>query len=103
MDYDRPTGKSAPGVWRIEFKGLRSRESMLKAIAAAMAFPPHFGVNLDALYDCLTDLPLEAGRDYRVVLADLPRSHDGDAVHAVFSDAVEAWRERGVNLRVSRA
>lgn len=103
MDKARPSGKAAPGAWRVEFKGLRSRESMLKAVAAAMAFPAHFGVNLDALYDCLTDLPLEAGREYRVTLADLPHSHDGDAVHTVFSDAAEAWRERGVSLRVARA
>ena len=100
MDNPR---KSAKTAWRLEFKGLRSRESMLKAVAAAMEFPAHFGVNLDALYDCLTDLPLVPGHDYKVTLADLPHSHDGDALHTVFSDAAEAWRERGVGLRVIRA
>lgn len=27
-----------------------------EAIAAALSFPAHYGKNLDALYDCLTDL-----------------------------------------------
>ncbi|MBB4682534.1 barstar family protein [Amycolatopsis jiangsuensis] len=32
------------------------KPSTLDAIAAAMSFPEHFGRNLDALYDMLTDL-----------------------------------------------
>ncbi|WP_370966176.1 barstar family protein [Amycolatopsis sp. cg9] len=32
------------------------KASTLSAFAAALSFPDHFGHNLDALYDCLTDL-----------------------------------------------
>lgn len=97
-------GKSAraPDRWRIDFKGLKSRASMLKAIAEAMGFPAHFGVNLDALYDCLTDLPLAPGTVYSVELAGLPHGAVGDPVHAVFVDAVDFWRDKGVVLAVSR-
>lgn len=95
-------GGPGRGEWRVEFKGLRSRDSMLKRIAASMGFPPHFGVNLDALYDCLTDLPLSPGTDCIVTLADLPHSALGDAIHAAFADAAEFWRERGVAMRVLR-
>lgn len=94
--------KRGPGQWRIDFKGLKSRESMLKAVAAALGFPPHFGVNLDALYDCLTDLPLERGKQYSIELAGLPHGAAGDGVHTVFADAAEHWRDHGVSLAIRR-
>jgi RNAse (barnase) inhibitor barstar len=94
--------KRAPGQWQVDFKGLKSRESMLKAVAAAFEFPPHFGVNLDALYDCLTDLPLERGKASSLELAGLPHGAVGDAVHTVFADAAEYWREHGVSLAIRR-
>ena len=102
------TGSSEDGpprvarAWRIDFKGRKTRESMLKATAAALEFPPHFGVNLDALYDCLTDLALRPGSAYSIALAGLARSPAGDAVHAVFADAAEFWRDKGVSLAVLR-
>jgi hypothetical protein len=37
--------------WTIEDK-----QSFLKAVSAAFAFPDHFGVNFDALSDCLADV-----------------------------------------------
>ena len=96
-------GRTGSGIgWRVGFKGLHSRESMLKAAAVALEFPPHFGMNLDALYDCLTDLPLKDGADYVIELAELARSPVGDAVHAVFADAAAFWRDRGIALRILR-
>lgn len=91
-----------PGQWRIELKGLKSRESILKTIAATLEFPPHFGGNLDALYDCLTDLPLTKGVSHSIELAGLPHGPAGDAVHAVFADAAEFWRDQGIALAIRR-
>ena len=90
------------GEWRIEFKGLRAKDSMLKAVAAALEFPPHFGHNLDALYDCLTDLPLKKGQRYQVVLDNLERSPAGDAIHTVFVDARQWWADQGVTFALTR-
>ena len=36
--------------------GLDTREALHAAIAQALSFPEWYGHNLDALYDCLTDL-----------------------------------------------
>lgn len=48
----------------------RTRAELLAAIAAALDFPPHFGRNLDALYDMLRDLSwLPAGDHELVVVA----------------------------------
>ena len=97
-----PVRGPAPTAWRIELKGLKSRESMLKTIAQTLDFPAHFGGNLDALYDCLTDMPFKTGVAYAVELADLPRAPIGDSVHAVFADAAEFWRDKGVTVAIRR-
>lgn len=98
----KPARGPAPTAWRIELKGLKSRESMLKAIAATLGFPAHFGGNLDALYDCLTDMPFKTGVAYTVELANLPHAAIGDSVHTVFADAAEFWRDKGVTVAVRR-
>ena len=36
---------------------IRSWDELYDRLAADLAFPDWFGRNLDALYDCLTDLP----------------------------------------------
>ena len=36
---------------------LETRDAALRAIGDALAFPDYYGVNLDALNDCLRDLP----------------------------------------------
>ncbi|HEX4325776.1 MAG TPA: barstar family protein [Burkholderiales bacterium] len=89
-------------TWHIDFKGLRSKESMLKKIAAALEFPPHFGANLDALYDCLTGLKLQKGHQYALYLDELEHGPAGDAVHTVFADAREWWADAGVTLALKR-
>jgi len=89
-------------VWHIEFKNLRSKDSMLKAIAAALEFPAYFGHNLDALYDCLTELKLEPGHRYAIHLDNLERAPAGDAIHTVFADARESWADAGVTLALTR-
>jgi hypothetical protein len=93
---------AAPTAWKVDFKGRATRDAMLAGIASVFAFPAHFGGNLDALYDCLTDLPLKAGTRYSVTLSGLARTPAGDAVHAAFADAAEFWRERRVVFDISR-
>jgi RNAse (barnase) inhibitor barstar len=89
-------------LWRIDFKGLRAQDSMLRTVAAALEFPPHFGRNLDALYDCLTELPLQKGHAYAIALDNLEHDPAGDAVYTVFADAREWWAEAGVTLALQR-
>jgi hypothetical protein len=89
-------------VWHIDFKGLRSKDSMLKKIAAELEFPAHFGRNLDALYDCLTEMELQKGHRYAIHLDELERSPAGDGIHAAFADAREAWADEGVTLALIR-
>ncbi|KRA37389.1 MULTISPECIES: barstar family protein [unclassified Nocardioides] len=41
----------------VDGAGLETRAEVLRAIGEALLFPSHYGVNLDALNDCLRDLP----------------------------------------------
>lgn len=40
----------------LDFKELDSKEAIQKYLAEKMKFPHYYGRNLDALYDCLTDI-----------------------------------------------
>ena len=40
----------------IDASGILSESDMHDAIANALQFPDYYGRNLDALYDCLTDI-----------------------------------------------
>ncbi|WP_367131285.1 barstar family protein [Saccharothrix sp. HUAS TT1] len=71
-------------------RGARTKQDAIAAIADALSFPDWFGHNLDALYDCLTDLSwLPAGEHVLVW-------EGGDtAVEAVLSDAAARTAEVG--------
>ena len=90
VDLDRCTGKA----------------EVLQAIARAFDLPSWFGMNLDALYDSLTDLPdTGAAAGYIVLLDRLLRVRNFDreqraALLGVFRDVAETYAQRGVPFRV---
>ena len=84
----------------------QSKQDVLEGIAQAFMFPAHFGKNLDALYDCMTDLVQKAGSQpgFVVVLEQLPDNprFDREAREQlldVFRDAADYWAERKVPFR----
>ena len=84
----------------------QSKQDVLEAIADAFLFPPHFGKNLDALYDCMTDLVHKSGQQpgFVVVLEQLPDNprFDREAREQlldVFRDAADYWAERRIPFR----
>ena len=90
----------------VNLTAAQSKQDVLDAIAAAFLFPPHFGKNLDALYDCMTDLVHKAGPQpgFVVVLEQLPDNprFDREAREQlldVFRDAADSWGERKIPIR----
>ena len=75
----------------------QSKQEVLEGIAEAFLFPTHFGKNLDALYDCMTDLVQKAGSQpgFVVVLGQIV----GEQLLDVFRDAADYWAERKVPFR----
>lgn len=45
----------------IDCRDFASRPDLHRAFADALAFPDHYGNNLDALHDCLTDFSKQTG------------------------------------------
>ena len=82
------------------------KPEVLETIARAFTFPEHFGKNLDALYDCMTDLVNKSGQQpgFVVVLEQLPDNprFDREAREQlldVFRDAADFWAERRIPFR----
>lgn len=44
-------------ICTIDAAAIRDREGFHDALSAALSLPDWYGRNLDALYDCLTDMP----------------------------------------------
>ena len=84
----------------------QSKQDVMEAIAESFLFPAHFGKNLDALYDCMTDLVHKSGTQpgFVVVLEQLPDNprFDREAREQlldVFRDTADFWAERKVQFR----
>lgn len=84
----------------------QSKQDVLDGIAQAFLFPVHFGKNLDALHDCMTDLVHKAGSQpgFVVVLEQLPDNvrFDREAREQlldVFRDTADYWADRKIPFR----
>ena len=77
--------KASPGrqVFTIDLAGVRSAAKMHEAIAAALPLPAHYGRNLDAFHDVLT----EYGGNWRIVFRNAGTVARG--LRTVCSDAVD--------------
>jgi RNAse (barnase) inhibitor barstar len=66
----------------IDLADARGRDEVFARIGTAMNLPAHFGGNLDALYDCITDLKPDDSAEqpgFVVVLSNIPEREDFDA------------------------
>jgi RNAse (barnase) inhibitor barstar len=84
----------------------QAKPDVLEGIAQAFLFPAHFGKNLDALYDCMTDLVHKSGAQpgFVVVLEQIPDNAKFDReareqLLDVFRDAADYWADRKVQFR----
>ncbi|MFD2420046.1 barstar family protein [Amycolatopsis pigmentata] len=76
------------------------KTSTMDAIATALSFPDYFGHNLDALYDCLTDLSWLPSGEHVLIWggSDLLKQADPKAylaIRGVLSDAERALAPGG--------
>ena len=72
---------------RLDFTNLSSREEIHNLIADRLDFPDWYGANLDALYDCLTDLHDEICLEIQMPGEDTPLATYLERVRRVLQDA----------------
>lgn len=90
----------------VDCTGCEDKRDVLAAFARALQLPSSFGMNWDALYDALTDLPRQhpaAGYALRIEnLPDGPRfgAAERAALKSVLGDAVDDYAERKIPFRV---
>lgn len=92
-------------VVEADLRGCKGKKAVLLALGRALQLPRWYGANLDALFDCLTDLPeTAAAPGYLVLLRGLSEAgldaEQRAALLEVFRDAAPPFAERGVALRV---
>ncbi|MBN9425195.1 MAG: barstar family protein [Burkholderiales bacterium] len=86
----------------------KDKRGVLATIAEAFALPAHFGHNLDALYDSVTDLKPASGAEkpgFLVLLENLPDNErfgadERDALLDVFREAADFFFDQQTAFRV---
>lgn len=74
--------------------GVAATRDLLKAAGDALAFPPYYGANFDAFWDCLRTLEAIAAGRVLLAHADLPAlpEDDMETYIEILRDAVLFWR-----------
>ena len=85
----------------------QTKQDVLDRIAESFLFPAHFGKNLDALFDCMTDLVHKAGPQpgFVVVLEQIPDNarfdrESREQLLDVFRDAADFFFDHQTAFRV---
>ena len=89
---------------RIDLAGCSDKAAFLERTAAALGFPPWFGGNWDAFFDCLVDLSWRPAAGHVLVLENTAemRRHAPESLDtavAILGDAAAAWAGRGRPFR----
>lgn len=85
----------------VDLAEVQGKEELLATLARALAFPPWFGHNWDALEDCLSDMSWREAEGYVLILRHADRLHsqsETDFLTAlrILADVSTTWAEAGL-------
>lgn len=85
----------------VDLKGVGGKTALLRWLAAALNFPITFGMNWDALNDCLADMSWRPAPGYAIVLKKYSsfaekQPETARTAHGIFESATVAWKQRSV-------
>lgn len=109
LDRDRVRAwakRSGQRLFEVDLGACTNKASVLRAFVQAFALPAWFGMNLDALYDALTDLrERQPAEGYVVIIERMPRAENFDseqrnALLDVFRDVVDDYADAKTPFRV---
>ena len=87
-------------IYLLDGKDMTSKEEAYELIAKELVFPDYFGKNLDALYDCLSDMSAE--NTIHFVNTAILEEYLGDYAEKILSCFRDASSECGFTLREKR-
>ena len=81
-----------------DLRGVKGKQNLLNALAAAAGFPPGFGANWDALADALCDLSWRQASGYVLLLRGASdtlglSANDREIALDILADTVVYWRQ----------
>lgn len=105
---ERAAARADQRLLHVDLSRATDKSGVMAAIAKAFSLPAHFGHNLDALYDCVTDMKPRGDAEqpgFLVILENLPDTEafgreQRDALLDVFRDAAEFFFDRKTAFRV---
>ena len=109
-EFLRAARAAGLGAHAVDCRGAATKEELLRRLAGALRFPEHFGMNLDALHDSLTDLVMEGPKKGTALLLEgFPGAGDSGrsrsrawsrAILEVLEGAVRFLADRKLTLTV---
>lgn len=90
----------------VDLAAARDKAAALRKVGQVLRFPGWYGGNLDALYDCLTDLPDrdDAAAGWLILIDGLASARisepERSALLDVFRDAAASFARTGLSFRV---
>jgi RNAse (barnase) inhibitor barstar len=84
-----------------DLTGTADKKALLEKLAHALDFPDYFGMNWDALNDCLTDMGWKPARGYVVVLKKFTEfagkcPDEAKTAGDIFAAAAKYWKQKAV-------
>ena len=107
-DLERSAQRADQRLLSCDFITANSKDEVLEQIGRAFQFPKHFGKNLDALFDCLTELKPVADAQapgFVVILKNIPNGkayleQERNDLLDVFRDAGDHFHDHQLAFRV---
>lgn len=81
-------------------EGISKKHELFDLFSTQLNFPPYFGKNWDALYDCLTDLNWVHEKKIEVIHTDVPFKNNDMELKTyigVLSDLINNWRDSKIH------
>lgn len=83
----------------IDLKRIKRKAGFLKKVARVLNFPKYFGMNWDALSDCLTDMAWRPAAGYVLLFGNFQSfaqnyPADMEVARRIFDSSTEYWKQK---------
>ena len=87
--------------FHIDLKKVDDKAGLLKKVAHALGFPKYFGMNWDALGDCITDMSWKPAAGYVLLFSNFKlfaanNPEDMKIIWNIFDSSVDYWKQKEV-------